>query len=219
ALIKRGDQSLYDKAKQAQEDGAVAAVIYNHEAGAFQGAGDNGKHPLQIPVVSITQDDGEWLIKQLEKETLYIDTKYEQTEKNVAPFSSRGPVTINWEIKPDILAPGTNILSTVPGGYRELQGTSMAAPYVTGAIALMKEAHPQWSNEQIIGALKTTASQMRTEEGDLIEPISQGIGEIQIDKAISTKTIIDNPLLSFGKIDAYRETKVIQLTIENTTKK
>ena len=219
ALIKRGDQSFYDKAKQAQEDGAVAAVIYNHEAGTFQGAVDNGKHPLQIPVVSITQEDGEWLIEQLEAGTLYIDTIYEQTEKNVAPFSSRGPVTINWEIKPDVLAPGTNILSTVPDGYRELQGTSMAAPYVTGVIALMKEAHPQWSNEQIIGALKTTASQIEHSKEGVLEPISQGMGEIQIEEALHPQTIINDPLLSFGKVNSYQETKEIELTIENRTNK
>src|SRR5699024_8364733 len=149
----------------------------------------------------------------------YMDTIYEQTKKDVAPFSSRGPVTMNWEIKPDILAPGTNILSTVPGGYRELQGTSMAAPYVTGVIALMKEAHPQWSNEQIIGALKTTALQIGHNDEGLIEPISQGMGEIQIEEALNPQTIINNPLLSFGKINSYQETKEIELTIENRTNK
>lgn len=216
ALIKRGKVPFYKMAKQAQEDGALGVVIYNNEKGAFQGSVDNAENPLQIPVVSITKEDGNWLASQLESGSLYIDTIYEQTSKDVAPFSSRGPVTINWEIKPDILAPGTNILSTVPGGYRELQGTSMAAPYVTGAIALMKEAHPHWSNEQIVGALKTTASRMATEVG-IIEPISQGMGKIQIDEAIDTNTIINDPLLSFGKVDSYLETKEIELTIENTT--
>lgn len=219
ALIKRGEQSFYDKAKQAQEKGAIAAVVYNHEEGAFQGAVENRDQPLHIPVVSITKDDGDWLIKELEVGPLYMDTIYEQTKKDVAPFSSRGPVTMNWEIKPDILAPGTNILSTVPGGYRELQGTSMAAPYVTGVIALMKEAHPQWSNEQIIGALKTTALQIGHNDEGLIEPISQGMGEIQIEEALNPQTIINNPLLSFGKINSYQETKEIELTIENRTNK
>jgi len=217
ALIKRGKISFYDKAKQAQDAGAVAAVIYNNETGPFQGSVENELAPLQIPVVSITKNNGEWLVKQLELGQLYVDTIYEQTSKDVAPFSSRGPVTINWEIKPDILAPGTSILSTVPDGYRELQGTSMAAPYVTGVIALMKEAHPNWSNEQIIGALKTTALQITDDKKKMLEPISQGMGEIQIDEAINAKTIINNPLLSFGKVNSYTETKEIEITIENTT--
>jgi minor extracellular serine protease Vpr len=217
ALTKRGNKSFYDKAKQAQDNGALAVIIYNHESGDFQGSIENEENPLEIPVVSLSKQDGDWLVSQLESKQIYIDTVYKQTEREVASFSSRGPVTINWEIKPDILAPGTNILSTIPGGYRELQGTSMAAPYVAGAIALMKEAHPDWSNEKIIGAIKTTALQLESQDGQPIQPISQGMGEIQVDQAIDTQTIINNTLLSFGKVNSYHETKTIDLTIENTT--
>lgn len=217
ALIKRGDTSFYEKAKKAEHAGAIAAIIYNNEAGDFQGSVENEEDPLQIPVASITKKDGDWLLSQLQMGNLYIDTTYKETDKTVAPFSSRGPVTMNWRLKPDILAPGTNVLSTVPGGYQSLQGTSMAAPYVAGAIAIMKEAHPTWNNRQIIGALKTTATRIKDEDDQPVDPSSQGMGEMQLQKAIKTGTIIDNTLLSFGKIDTYRETHTIQLTIENMT--
>src|SRR5699024_1414390 len=170
-------------------------------------------------VASISQQDGIWLEKKIqqEKKTLNIETAYQETKTDIAPFSSRGPVTVNWDIKPDVIAPGTNILSTVPGGYQELQGTSMAAPHVAGSIAVLKEAQPNWTNEQIIGALKTTANQLTTEDQTALDPIVQGMGDIQIDKAINTETIIYNPLLSFGKMDEYKETKTIDVTVENTT--
>jgi len=217
AITARSDQTFYEKAIYAQEQGVIALLIYNNEEGTFQGTVENKNNPVDIPVATITKKDGEWLNRQANKESLYIHTNYQQIDKSIAPFSSRGPVTINWDIKPEVLAPGTNIISTIPGGYEVLQGTSMAAPHVSGAIAVMKEARPNWTNDQIIGAIKTTAKQMKQENGRPFDPIEQGMGEIQLEKAIHTKTIIDNPLLAFGKINNYHETNRIEIAIENTT--
>src|SRR5699024_1392294 len=61
------------------------------------------------------------------------------------------------------------------------------------------------------------AQLLKNEEGDLLEPITQGMGTIRPAKAVHTNTIIHNPLLSYGKIDSYRQTKTIDITIENTT--
>lgn len=217
ALIKRGKIPFYEQAKEAEKNGAVAVVIANNEEGMFQGSVENPDNPINIPVASISQKDGVWLQKQIQQDKLNLETTYQQTETDIAPFSSRGPVTVNWDIKPDIVAPGANILSTVPDGYQELQGTSMAAPHVTGAVALLKEAHPDWTNEQIISALQTTATPIKNEKDQVYDPIIQGTGKIKIDDAIQTQTIIHDSLLSFGKINEYRETKKVYVTVENTT--
>ncbi|WP_188456671.1 S8 family serine peptidase [Virgibacillus oceani] len=216
-LIQRGKIPFYEKAKKAQEIGAVAAVIYNNEEGYFQGSVENDQAPLTIPVAAISKEAGEWIMEQSKVDPLYLESIYKETMEGVAGFSSRGPVAVNWDIKPDVIAPGANILSTVPGGYKELQGTSMAAPHVTGAIALLKEAHPNWSVEQITGALKTTAQPIQDDHGTLFEPIVQGMGQIQPELAVNTETIIYEPLLSFGKINDYKETNKLALTIENTS--
>ncbi|KAJ6950672.1 subtilisin-like protease SBT3.6 isoform X1 [Populus alba x Populus x berolinensis] len=83
----------------------------------------------------------------------------------VAHFSSRGPNSIAPAIlKPDIAAPGVNILAaTSPldrfqdGGYVMHSGTSMATPHVSGIAALLKAIHPDWSPAAIKSAIVTTA--------------------------------------------------------------
>ncbi|MBP1948860.1 S8 family serine peptidase [Virgibacillus litoralis] len=218
AFSSRGKTPFHKKAKMAQDAGAIALLISNNEPGVFQGSVQNAEDPIQIPVAAISKRDGEWLKQYTKGKTVYMESNHEKTKLAIADFSSRGPVTVNWDLKPEVSAPGTNILSTVPGGHQELQGTSMAAPHVTGAMALLKEAHPDWTIEQLTGALKTTASRINTNQSTPIKPNIQGMGEIQPQNAISTPTIIHNPLLSFEKITDYKETKTIELTIENNSK-
>lgn len=218
ALVKRGEIPFYETAKKAQDAGAVAVVIFNNEDGMFQGSVANQKNRITIPVAAISKQAGKWLHGQLQSQKLIMETQFKETKEQIADFSSRGPVTVNWHIKPDVTAPGSNILSTVPGGYAKLRGTSMAAPHVTGAIALLKEAHPDWSVQQIKGALQTTAMPLKNQD-KFIEAIIQGMGQIRPGKAINAKTIIYNPLLSFGKMESYKTEKKIELTLENKSAK
>ena len=75
----------------------------------------------------------------------------------IAPFSSRGP-TQDGRIKPDIVAPGVGITSaTGPSGYQARTGTSMAAPFVAGVAALMLDANPALSVQQLKDTIMNTA--------------------------------------------------------------
>ncbi|KAL1566696.1 subtilisin-like serine-protease S [Salvia divinorum] len=82
----------------------------------------------------------------------------------VAPFSSKGPNALTPAIlKPDVLAPGLNILAawspaTANMNFNILSGTSMACPHVTGIVALIKSVHPSWSPSAIKSAIMTTAT-------------------------------------------------------------
>ncbi|MBI4869756.1 MAG: S8 family serine peptidase [Candidatus Wallbacteria bacterium] len=84
---------------------------------------------------------------------------------SIADFSSRGPVT--WDgkqyTKPDVSAPGHDVTSAKPGGgYRNLSGTSMATPHVSGLIALMLQASPGMAINQMRELLESTSDDLGT---------------------------------------------------------
>ncbi|MDC3416738.1 S8 family serine peptidase [Aquibacillus sp. 3ASR75-54] len=217
-VMKRGVIPFAEKARAAEAAGAEGVIIFNNEKGLVQGSVADDKGEIGIPVASISEADGKWLVEQAEKGTYWINTNYQQTQDDIASFSSRGPVTANWDIKPEIVAPGAAINSTVPGGYMELQGTSMAAPHVAGGLALVKQAHPDWTPAKLKGALLTTALPLKNGD-EYYEPIEQGMGRMRIEKAIDTPVIIYNSLLSFGKITNLSETKTVTMTVENVSNK
>jgi len=109
----------------------------------------------------------------------------------VADFSSAGPTPISLRLKPDVAAPGVDILSSFPGGgWGTLSGTSMAAPHVAGGVALLLQRHPTWTVEQIKSALVETADDawLDDKHTTLAGPIRAGGGVIDLPRA-------DNPLV------------------------
>lgn len=112
---------------------------------------------------------------------------------HLADFSARGPVAHHPEIiKPDLAAPGVNILSTVPASgesgspsrYNSLSGTSMAAPHVAGAAALIRQLHPTWTPEQVKASLITTAKPLN------YGPYEVGAGRLRVDQAAQAPLLI-----------------------------
>ncbi|XP_024515311.1 subtilisin-like protease SBT4.8, partial [Selaginella moellendorffii] len=124
----------------------------------------------------------------------------------VAEFSSRGPHTISPDIiKPDVTAPGVEILAAWPINipdtdngkevfveYTFLSGTSMACPHVSGTIAYLKSIHPTWSPAAIKSAVMTTGN---TNKAATVFNI--GNGEIQPVKAVNPGLFYDTDPLDY----------------------
>jgi subtilisin family serine protease len=113
-------------------------------------------------------------------------------------FSSAGPTSYSLLFKPDLTAPGSDVLSSLPdGSYGELSGTSMAAPHVAGAVALLRERHPAWTPAQIKSALVLTGAPVRTSAGE-VSPLRQGGGRIDLAQADQPLVFAAPTNLSFG---------------------
>lgn len=120
---------------------------------------------------------------------------------NLAFSSSRGPRFMNDGLKPDLTAPGTDILAARSqltfgdGFYTYMSGTSMASPHVAGAAAILKQVYPDWTGEQLKAALMSS-----TKKIDSITPYQGGTGRLDIEAAI-TRTVFASGSLDFGFFD------------------
>ena len=112
----------------------------------------------------------------------------------IADFSSRGPAGRSGAIKPDLVAPGVDVLSTVLGGeYGRSSGTSMASPYVAGVAALLVAAHPDWTPARIKSALVNMAIPFDGEE-----VMTQGTGLVSLERAMESDLSVAPTQVNFG---------------------
>ncbi|PNB77288.1 peptidase S8, partial [Pseudomonas sp. FW305-BF6] len=105
----------------------------------------------------------------------------------LARFSSRGPGPFKDVLKPDISAPGVSVRSSLNNGtYGTMNGTSMAAPHVSGVIALLEQVAPQMTIDQIEQVLKSTAKPMTDNTYPTSPNLGYGHGIVDGAKAIKS---------------------------------
>ena len=206
ALIRRGGTengevlTFQQKEANAAAAGASAAIIYDN----VDGASVNMSTDYKIPCVFISRANGELMLAQTDK-TLTANPNYvgqfaDAFSGQMSDFSSWG-VTPDLKLKPEITAPGGNIYSTMKNNsYGSLSGTSMAAPHLAGAAAVMD----QYINEKLGGLnmtnqersalvedlLMSTAVPVLDENGNQTSPRKQGAGLIQLDKATTAQAYL-----------------------------
>ncbi len=207
AFIERGGCNFDVKIQNAGDAGAVAAVVYSI-------AGDpivmNGNAALvDIPAVMIGQADGNLIVAEIEAGndvTAVLEKSLLLTEPEtgnvMASFSARGPGPVRDIVKPDVSAPGVNILAgftpetanSMPDEtFAYLSGTSMSTPHVAGVAALLMQAHPEWDPSVVKSALMTSARQdlVQSDGESVANPFDYGAGHIVPNAALHPGLVYD----------------------------
>jgi len=192
-LCLRGAIARVEKSRAVRDAGGAGMILYN--------ASDSQSEVTDthyVPSVHINNTDG-LLIKAYIAGAGTPEARINggvftpQDAPSMASFSSRGPNRLSGDIiKPDITAPGVNILAgasplpvqPAPTGelFQSVSGTSMSSPHVAGLFALIKQVHPDWSAAMAKSALMTTAYQDVMKEDGLTpaDPFDFGAGHADL---------------------------------------
>lgn len=217
AFIDRGVVAFNDKVKRAAEAGAIGVVVANNQEGAAISMGT--KDDFKIPAIMVTLAIGN-KIKEAQKSgdvTIHFaaEEKIEKPEliDTLTSFTSKGPRSTDGVIKPEISAPGNNVISAKMGSGKEVvqfSGTSMAAPHMAGVIALVKQAQSQLSAAELKNIVMGTAKTI-SEKGQRYSVTLQGSGRVQADRAAFSTLVAEESSVSIGETPIETKKSVRQI--------
>ncbi len=218
ALIQRGGCDFVFKVNNAQKAGAVGVVMYQSEGSDYPfpplGLVETG-----IPAAMIGNPDGvelKNLLNSTPDKPVSFDPSlmaFNASYDAVADFSSNGPDIGDSNIKPELVAVGTDIYTATQKldpngdlydstGFTAVQGTSFAAPMVAGAAAMVLQQHPAFRPGQVKSAVVNTASNagIADSQGTPARILSAGAGKLNAGAAVSTTITVEPAVLSLGVI-------------------
>jgi subtilisin family serine protease len=213
ALVSRGNCFFSVKIRNAQAAGAVATLVANNSFGdPIAMATDGLPDQPTIPAYMVSQVDGQAL--KLDgglATTIGAALAYFQTGNDDIMYSSsgQGPTDVDFRVKPDVVAPGVNVLSSIPVSYcggdpcfAFFTGTSMATPHLAGSAAVVRQQHPDWSAADVRSAVVNTAERgvlldFQTGAPQNVVNIN-GAGRENLLSAVSALVALDPVSVSFG---------------------
>lgn len=216
ALITRGTCDFSVKLRNVQAAGGVGAIVLNREPGAFT-MGGNGE-PNQPTIPGFMVDPVAWgaVLKAADGQTTtlpQLGTYQASASGNdlIADFTSWGPTDVDVRVKPDVMAPGVNIVSSIPRSYcggapcfAFFNGTSMASPHLAGSAAIVRQQHPDWTAAQVRSAIVNTADRhvVRSLDGSaiVVDANQVGSGRENLLAAVGASVALEPVSLSFGAV-------------------
>jgi minor extracellular serine protease Vpr len=235
ALIARGGCTFSTKVRNLQTAGAVGALVVNNVGGDPIAMGQDGTaNQPTIPAYGISMTDGTKLTG-LNGSSATISTAQQYfvtgNDDIMASFSSQGPTPVTYRVKPDVVAPGVNVLSsvlssdcdggTVHGCFAFFQGTSMATPHLAGSAAVVEWEHPDWTPAQVRSAIVNTAARnLLTQYNHTTtlqtNPLIEGAGLENLDNAVKAQVALDPVSVSFGTVPSISgQTQSAPVTLSN----
>ncbi|MBY6187208.1 S8 family serine peptidase [Marinobacter hydrocarbonoclasticus] len=216
-LCKRGDIARVAKGTNVAAGGAGAVILYNAISwDDGQGGNTLNLNPFPIPGLHVDyfagQDLVNWVASTDVAQATITESELITKEREadvLAGFSSRGPSTSNPNVMvPNVSAPGVDVFAAYadempfskypsPTDYAAISGTSMSGPHVAGAMALLTQAHPNWTPAMIQSALMTTAQMGKSYDYSyppkLVEASfhEMGSGVINVARAVKAGLVMD----------------------------
>ncbi|XP_059439865.1 subtilisin-like protease SBT1.5 [Corylus avellana] len=241
-VCDRGGGSRVEKSVVVKEAGGIGVVVAN-----VDGLGEGLlADPYLSPGLEITESARRTVLKYISSsKNPRASLRFSGTTQvgvrpapTIACFSSRGPNVISPHVlKPDLVAPGVNILAAWPDGiapselsadrrrtaFNIISGTSMSCPHVSGVAALLKGAHPNWSPAMIKSAMMTTAythdtdAKVLRDERDFksSNAFGMGAGHVDPEKAVDPGLVYDitvDDYLHFLCASGYNSTEIKVIT-------
>jgi minor extracellular serine protease Vpr len=210
ALVTRGGCPYEAKLARVRDAGAVGMVVAEDRAGdpsfgLFSGNGGMISDIDGARLRAAMAGAGGALQVRFNRDLLEVDTTWAGVPTS---FSAGGLTAFGHILKPDVTAPGANIISsTLPefagDPFSISAGTSFSAPHVAGAAALLLQRHPSWTPPQVKSALMSTAGPAFADSAQTREAsvLVQGAGLVRVGAADNPVIFSDPQSLSFGYLD------------------
>ncbi len=227
AFVSRGYCSFLSKSQRAKAAGATGIILIDNRPGETSIV----PVPLVVPGGMISDLDGQKLRAAMQSSggraqiKVGVDPLQIETGRSGIPayFSSGGPTSYAHALKPDIAAPGQQILSsTLPefagSPFAVFDGTSMAAPHIAGAAAILRQRHPGWTPGQIKSALMVSARPAYADTGRTAEApvLLEGAGLAYLPAADDPKIFTEPQSVSLPDVNANHgaatESQLVQIT-------
>lgn len=229
------DNKCYSKQRFDNiEDAGGKAVIVPSNDGKIRVVDGNDL----IPGFGLDQEGTQRLTRELAAGPVHVTFDYagrsngaiiadESAVDTLAPSSSRGVHGSFGVVKPDVTAPGTNIVSAAVGSGNQAiaySGTSMSTPHVSGIAALLRQAKPQWNATQLkAGIMNTAHHDVRNSKGTVYGPQRVGSGRVDALSAVTNDVVMydsqatDLVTANFGIVEFTQQPKPVTrtVTVEN----
>ena len=209
-LCQRSDQPRMNKAQHVKDAGAGGFILYNKDSWGSSAGLVTDMYPL--PSIHISKRDADGLLLwmstgQDHKATISSAEAFasidESMQNVIAPFSStKENPKFDGSLTPTISAPGVQVFAAwaddqpftaypSAADWNVIDGTSMASPHVAGALALIRQAHPEWSVAEVQSAAQMTAN-ANMNDGSGSDPFLRGgSGLIDVASAVNSGLIMD----------------------------
>ena len=230
-LVARGVCDFAVKVNNAQKAGAAAVIVVNRDPEPIPMA-DTPALGNTIVAVMVGKAAGLALAANAGQSVTITAPLYVSEPDPLSPvsnvhsaFSSQGPTDVDFRVKPDLTAPGENVISSVPGDcpngcWGVKNGTSMASPHLAGAAAVVRGAHPMWTAAQVRSAIVNTAavgSIKAVAGGAAVTDVNiVGAGLLDVSAAVAAAAGIAPVSTSFGAVPSGSgQTRTASVTLTN----